>query len=126
MSLMSSFDLSAVSFDAVAAGTAARVAVLLDESRVKLRHIELEADGEIPPCRMSEDVVFVVLKGSVVLTCEGDAKVVSAPGAAYVPGESATRALRAPEPAVLLAVMCKEGPSAASMEPTPAPRSPSA
>jgi quercetin dioxygenase-like cupin family protein len=118
---MSSFDLSAVRSDAAAAGPAARVAVLLDEGRVKLRRLELEAGGEIPPCRMSDDVVFVVLQGSVVLTCEGDEKVVSAPGAAYVPGGSATRALRALEPAVLLAVMCKDRLPAASAEPTPAP-----
>jgi quercetin dioxygenase-like cupin family protein len=120
---MSSFDLSAVRSDAVAAGAAARVAILLDESRVKLRHIELEADGEIPPCRMSEDVVFVVLKGSVVLTCEGDEEVVSAPGAAYVPAEAATRSVRAMAPAILLAVMCREGSALASME-AAAPQTP--
>jgi quercetin dioxygenase-like cupin family protein len=111
---MRTFDLDAVRLDAAAADPLVRVTVLLEEGRVKLRRIELEAGGEIPPCRMSDDVVFVVLQGSVVLTCESHEEVVSAPGAAYVPADAATRSVRAAKPAVLLAVMCREGGSPAS------------
>lgn len=121
MPSMSSFDLGAVPSGATEADPGARVTVLLDEGRAKLRRLELDADGEIPPCRMKDDVVFVVLQGSIVLTWEAEQEIVSAPGAAYVPGGAATRSLRALEPALLVAVVCKGDEAPARAEPAPAP-----
>jgi len=107
---MRAFDLEttpAPSASVTSAGPGARAAVLLDEGRAKLRRIELHAGGMIPPCQMSEDVVFVVLRGSVVVTCGPDEELVAAPGAVYIPGGAATRSLRALEPSLILAVLCK-------------------
>jgi len=56
---------------------------------------------------MSEDVVFVVLQGVVAVTSGADEEIVEAPGAAYVPGSTVTRSLRAVEPSLLLAVLCR-------------------
>ncbi len=93
-------------------GPGAVVAVLLDQGRTKVRRIELDDHGAIPPCRMSEDVVFVILRGSVMITCGPDEELVAAPGAAYVPGGATTRSLRALEPSLILAVLCKGPPGA--------------
>jgi quercetin dioxygenase-like cupin family protein len=115
--LMKAFDLSATfppSTPAAAAGRGARAAVLLDEGQAKVRRLELEEGGVIPPCRMRDDVVFVVMQGSVMITCGAEEEVVAAPGAAYVPGGTATRSLRALEPSLLLAVVCKGVPATPS------------
>jgi len=88
-------------------GPGVRAAVLLDEGQAKVRRIELDAGGVIPPCRMADDVVFVMLRGSVVVTCGADEELVAAPGAVYVPGGALTRSLRAVEPSLVLAVLCK-------------------
>ena len=37
--------------------------VLFEQGAVKIRRIELAAGAHIPPCRMMEDVVFVVVEG---------------------------------------------------------------
>jgi len=89
------------------AGPDARAAVLLDQGQTKVRRIELDVDGMIPPCRMGEDVVFVILRGSVMVTAGPDEELVAAPGAAYVPGSATSRSLRALEPSLILAVLCK-------------------
>ena len=105
---MKSFDLTAVPSVPVAVpAPGARACILHDEGRAKLRRIELDAGGVVPPCQMSEDVVFVVLRGSVLVTAGADEERVAAPGAAYVPGGATTRSLRALEPSLILAVLCK-------------------
>jgi quercetin dioxygenase-like cupin family protein len=86
----------------------ARVAVLLDQGQAKVRRIELDAGGMVPPCQMSEDVVFVVLRGSVTIKCGPEEELVAAPGAVYVPGGATTRSLHAHEPSLILAVLCKD------------------
>ena len=88
----------------------ARAAVLLDEGQAKVRRIELDAGGVIPPCQMSDDVVFVMLQGSVKVTSGVDEELVVAPGAVYIPGGATTRSLRALEPSLILAVLCKGAP----------------
>ena len=114
---MKSFDLTAApSVPVVVPAPGARACVLLDEGRAKLRRIELDAGAVVPPCQMSEDVVFVVLRGSVLVTAGADEELIAAPGAAYVPGGATTRSLRALEPSLILAVPCKgarESPPAA-------------
>jgi len=105
---MKAFDLTAASSVPVAApAPGAHAAVLLDEGQAKLRRIELDAGGVVPPCQMSEDVVFVVLRGSVLVRAGADEECVAAPGAAYIPGGATTRSLRALEPSLILAVLCK-------------------
>ena len=115
---MKTFDLTAVpSGLAASPAPGARAAVLLDQGRAKLRRIELDAGGTIPPCRMSADVVFVVLRGSVLVTAGADEERVTAPGAAYIPGGATTRSLRALEPSLILALLCK---GARTEDPPPA------
>jgi quercetin dioxygenase-like cupin family protein len=105
---MKTFDLTAAPSGPVATPSpGARAAVLLDRGQAKLRRIELDAGATIPPCQMSEDVVFVVLRGSVLATAGADEELVAAPGAAYIPGGATTRSLRALEPSLILAVLCK-------------------
>jgi len=107
---MRTFDLQTAPSPSVSVrctGPGARTAVLLDEGQAKVRRIELDAGGVIPPCQMSEDVVFVMLRGSVAVTCGEDEELVAAPGAVYVPGGALTRSLRAIEPSLVLAVLCK-------------------
>ncbi|MEI6451993.1 MAG: hypothetical protein WCP98_18870, partial [Actinomycetes bacterium] len=67
--------------------------------------------GAIPPCQMSDDVVFVMLRGSVLVTSGADEELVAAPGAVYIPGGATTRSLRALEPALIVAVLCKGAPA---------------
>jgi quercetin dioxygenase-like cupin family protein len=105
---MKSFDLTAVpSVPVSTPAPGASACVLLDEGQAKLRRIELDAGGVVPPCQMSDDVVFVVLRGSVLFTSGADQELVAAPGAVYVPGGATTRSLRAHEPSLVLAVLCK-------------------
>ncbi len=105
---MKTFDLTTVpSGLAPASASGTRVAVLLDQGQAKLRRIELDADEVIPPCRMSDDVAFVVLRGSVFVTAGSEEELVAAPGAVYIPGGATTRSLRALEPSLILAVLCK-------------------
>ena len=115
---MKTFDLTAApSGVAPASASGARVAVFLDRGQAKLRRIELDAGGVVPPCQMSDDVVFVVLRGSVLVTSGSEEELVAAPGAAFIPGGATTRPLRALEPSLVLAVLCKgarEDPPAAN------------
>jgi len=115
---MKAFDLAAGSgVPAASPAPGVSVAVILAEGKAKMRRIELDAGSAIPPCQMSEDVVFVVLRGSVLVTAGADEECVAAPGAAYIPGGATTRSLRALEPSLILAVLCKgarEDPSAAN------------
>jgi len=82
-------------------------AVLLDEPHVRVRRIDLAAGGGIPPCRMHDDVVFVVLAGRVRFRSEGDESVVDAPGAVYVPGGATERSMDALAPSTVLAVQAR-------------------
>ena len=92
-----------------APGSAApNVEVLLDEGRAKVRRIDLAAGGVIPPCRMQEDVVFIVLSGRVAFTDEEGTSVVEAPGAVYIPGRGSIRSMTAESQARVLAVLCRD------------------
>jgi len=105
---MKTFDLAAAPSVPVAVpASGIHAAMLLDEGQAKVRRIELDAGGAIPPCQMSDDVVFVMLQGSVVVTSGADEELVAAPGAVYIPGGATTRSLRAHEPSLILAVLCK-------------------
>lgn len=111
MQSMKAFDLAATPRAPVTSpAPGARAAVLLDEGQAKVRRIELDAGGAIPPCQMSDDVVFVMLEGSVLVTSGADEELVVAPGAVYIPGGATTRSLRALEPSLILAVLCKGAP----------------
>jgi quercetin dioxygenase-like cupin family protein len=115
---MKTFDLTAVpSGLAASPAPGARAALLLDQGQAKVRRIELDAGGVVPPCQMSDDVVFVMLRGSVLVTSGSEEELVAAPGAVYIPGGATTRSLRALEPSLVLAVLCKgarEDPPAAN------------
>jgi mannose-6-phosphate isomerase-like protein (cupin superfamily) len=45
--------------------------VLFQSGAFKVRLIQLEAGGEIPPCRMATDVIFCVLQGKGIITVNG-------------------------------------------------------
>ncbi len=108
---MKAFDLTTTPHAPVSSPTpGARAAVLHDQGQVRVRRIELDAGGAIPPCQMNDDVVFVMLQGSVVVTSGADEELVVAPGAVYIPGGATTRSLRALEPSLILAVLCKGTP----------------
>ena len=108
MQSMTAFDLTTTPHAPVnSPAPGVRAAVLLDEGQAKVRRIELDAGGVIPPCQMSDDVVFVMLQGSVKVTSGADEELVAAPGAVYIPGGATTRSLRALEPSLILAVLCK-------------------
>jgi quercetin dioxygenase-like cupin family protein len=105
-----------------------KVAIVLDEDSCKVRRIALPEGSRIPPCRMHHDVVFVVLRGRVVFTTadaldeigRAESAEVVAPGAVFVPRSAVSRSMRAVEPSLVLALMCRcarvENP-AASPEP---------
>lgn len=81
--------------------------VLFEQGAVKVRRIELGAGACIPPCRMQEDVVFVVIEGRVAFRAEDENAIVEAPGAVFIPGGATTRSMEAGEPSVVLAVLCR-------------------
>lgn len=81
--------------------------VLLDTPAARVRRIELRQGGNIPPCRMREDVVFVVLEGCVTFREADEAATVEPPGAVYIPGGAAERSMEAEAPSLVLAVLCK-------------------
>jgi quercetin dioxygenase-like cupin family protein len=83
--------------------------VVLDAGAVKVRRIELGRGARIPPCRMREDVVFVVLDGRVIFREEGESVTVESPGAVYIPGGASERSMEAEASALVLAVLCKSG-----------------
>jgi len=81
--------------------------VILDEGDAKVRRIVLKRGGRIPPCRMEEDVVFVVLSGRVIFRSDGVEEEVLAQGAVYIPKTDETRSMEAVEPSRVLAVLCR-------------------
>lgn len=81
--------------------------VLFEQGAVKVRRIELAAGARIPPCRMQEDVVFVVIEGRVAFLTEGEKAVVSAPNAMFIPGGATTRSMEADEASLVLAVLSR-------------------
>jgi quercetin dioxygenase-like cupin family protein len=81
--------------------------VLFEQGAVKVRRIELAAGAHIPPCRMQEDVIFVVIEGRVAFLTDGEKAVVSAPNAIFIPGGATTRSMEADEPSLILAVLCR-------------------
>jgi quercetin dioxygenase-like cupin family protein len=87
--------------------------VLLDEPQLRVRRIDLAAGGGIPPCRMHDDVVFVVVAGRVRFLSEGDESLVDAPGAVYVPGGATERSMDALAPSTVLAVQARRPAEAA-------------
>ena len=88
--------------------TSPDVEVLLDEGSVKVRRIDLAAGGTIPPCRMQEDVVFIVMSGRVAFTTDDSTSNVEAPDAVFIPGRGATRSMAAETPSRVLAILCRE------------------
>jgi len=88
--------------------------VLFEQGAVKVRRIELAAGARIPPCRMKEDVVFVVIEGRVTFRIESEESVVNAPGAVFIPGGATSRSMEADEASLILAVLCRR--DAASSE----------
>ena len=81
--------------------------VLFEHGAVKARRIELAAGARIPPCRMTEDVVFVVVEGRVTFLAENENAVVVPPNAVFITGGSTTRSMEADEPSLVLAVLCR-------------------
>jgi quercetin dioxygenase-like cupin family protein len=81
--------------------------VLFEQGAVKVRRIELGAGARIPPCRMQEDVVFVVVEGRVAFCAEDEEAVVNAPGAVFIQGGATTRSMEADKASLVLAVLCK-------------------
>jgi quercetin dioxygenase-like cupin family protein len=80
--------------------------VLFEQGTVKVRRIELAAGDRIPPCRMQENVVFVVIEGRVAFLTDGEKAVVSAPNAMFIPGGATSRRMEADEASLVLAVLC--------------------
>lgn len=81
--------------------------VLLEQGQMKVRRIDLAAGARIPPCRMEEDVVFVVVAGRVTFRAEDEEALVASPGAVFIPGGATTRSMEACEASVVLAVLCR-------------------
>ena len=81
--------------------------VLFELGSVKVRRIELGAGACIPPCRMQEDVVFVVIEGRVAFRAEDEEAVVEAPGAVFIQGGATTRSMEAMVASLVLAVLCR-------------------
>lgn len=117
------------------------VSILFDEAGWTVRRIALPQGGAIPPCRMQHDVVFTVLEGRVVFTAHdstdagaderiadaGDAQryvgggqvaEIAAPGALFIAGGATTRSMKAVEPALVLAVLCRRASSRSGEEKT--------
>ena len=92
--------------------------VLFGQGAVKVRRIELAAGACIPPCRMQEDVVFVVIEGRVAFVAESEKTVVSAPNAVFIPGGATTRSMAADEPSLVLAVLYKREATSPEREPS--------
>jgi quercetin dioxygenase-like cupin family protein len=82
-------------------------AVLFEQGAVKVRRIELAAGAHIPPCRMTEDVVFVVVEGQVTFRTGDEESVVPAPNAVFIPGGATSRSMESDEPSLVLAVLCR-------------------
>ena len=111
-------------------GGVADVAMVLDEDSCTVRRIALAEGGRIPPCRMRHDVVFVVLRGRVIFTTAdasdeiggAESAEVVAPGAVFVPRSAASRSMRAVEPSLVLALLCRsatvENPAASPDDPS--------
>ena len=93
--------------------------VLFEQGVLKVRRIELAAGARIPPCRMIEDVVFVVIEGQVTFLTESEKAVARAPNAVFIPGGATTRSMEADEPSLVLAVLYKREAAASGGERSP-------
>ena len=83
--------------------------LLFEEGTLGVRRIRLAAGARIPPCRMQEDVVFVVLGGRVTFRSADREAQVSAPGAVFIPGGAVTRSMESHEDSLVLAVLGRKG-----------------
>jgi quercetin dioxygenase-like cupin family protein len=90
--------------------------VLFEQGAVKVRRIELAAGARIPPCRMQEDVLFVVIGGRVTFRSEDEVAIVEAPGAVFIQGGATTRSMEADESSLVLAVLCRHEAAAPTRE----------
>jgi len=82
-----------------------RASLLLEHGRMKVRRIDLAAGAKIPPCRMQEDAVFVVLSGRVTFRSEGREAALEAGEALFIPGGAAERSMEAHRVSRVLGVL---------------------
>ena len=95
--------------------------LLFDRDPLKIRRIVLAAGSRIPPCRMAEDVVFLVLSGRVLFREVAEAAEVPAPGAVFIPGGAAERSMEACEDSLVAAVLVRRPAAVVNNDPGDTP-----
>jgi quercetin dioxygenase-like cupin family protein len=81
--------------------------VLYDEGAMKIQTVCLAAGQAIPPCAMSTDVLFHVLKGNGILRVDGEQISLTPGETIVVPARAASRSIAAETDLALLAVQVR-------------------
>ncbi|HDJ22290.1 MAG: hypothetical protein DRJ06_05180 [Candidatus Aminicenantes bacterium] len=81
--------------------------VFFETERVKAQVMGLEPGQQIPPCRMNNDVIFVVLEGKGKIIINGEEEDIKKSSCILVPKEKESRSLKAKTKMVVLAIQVK-------------------
>lgn len=81
--------------------------VFFESSKIKAQVMGLEPGQQIPPCRMEQDVVFIVVEGEGRIIIDGEARPLRKSSWVFVPKEKETRSLSAETRMTVLAIQVR-------------------
>lgn len=82
--------------------------IFYDEGNIKAQLMCLKAGQVIPPCKMSNDVLFFVIRGEGVITVDDERAELSEMVSMVVPSQAESRSISAKTDMVILAVQSRK------------------
>ncbi len=81
--------------------------IFFESEKLKAQVIGLEAGKKIPPCRMDQDVIFIVLSGRGRIIVDGEEQPMRETSFIFVPKEKESRSLQAETRMAILAIQVR-------------------
>jgi len=81
--------------------------IFFDSGRVKAQVMGFEPGQQIPPCRMENDVIFVVLEGQGEIIIDEEKETIAESSWVFVPKEKESRSLKAVTRMAVLAIQVR-------------------
>ena len=81
--------------------------IFYDQDNLKAQIVCLKAGQRIPPCSMTNDVMFYIIKGNGEITVDNKKEALFAGVSVIVPKEAESRSISAKKDMVILAVQVK-------------------